>query len=36
MPVTKEWTSGYAMWFTAGRWGCNPHHSLWRHWWRKL
>jgi len=25
-------TSGYATWFTAG--GCNPHRSLWRHWWR--
>ena len=25
-------TSGYATWFTAR--GCNPHRSLWRHWWR--
>jgi len=25
-------TSGYATWFTAG--GCNPHRSLWLHWWR--
>jgi len=32
------WTSGYATWFTAGGKdigrGCNPHRSLWRHWWR--
>ena len=30
---SKGKTSGYATWFTAGR-GCNPHRSLWRHWWR--
>ena len=29
----KRETSGYATWFTAG--GCNPHRSLWRHWWRR-
>ena len=32
MQKFQKWTSSCTTWFMAR--GCNPHRSLWRHWWR--